>query len=127
MNPTIVYVDSDLAQLELFKSIMPSEWITHCYASAKEAMAAIPGIDPWVILCENNLKHYSSGIDLLAWSWHNVPHAERILVGDDFYVKRETLTSALRSARICDFIYKPWISYDLIERVLHAFQHKHAV
>lgn len=117
MKPVIVYVDDEPNNLVVFEASVPEEWEIHTFTSAVEALKALRGLDPWVIVSDQRMP-MMTGLEFLEVATQLVPHATRMVVTGQ--TAEQTIVQLIRRARIFDYVTKPWDPEDLFGRIQNA-------
>ncbi len=120
MNPDpILIVDDDALVLRsLGRTLEKAGFRTRCYPAPSQALHAMEGDDPGVIISDYMMPGEVDGITFLQQARARLPNATRILctAADDFHVAQQ----AVNSGEVYRIISKPWEIQDLLATVAQA-------
>lgn len=123
-RPIVMFVDDEPHNLAVFEAAMPESWEIHVFDSPLRAVEAIPKLKPNVVASDQRMPGMK-GVNLLELASKLTPNAVRILVTG--YSDEDLIIESVRSARIFDYIRKPWDVDDLVKRLEAALQHNHLI
>jgi DNA-binding NtrC family response regulator len=76
------------------------------------------------VVCDYRMKAVS-GIDVLAWVWHNRRPTGRILLTG--YADLEMAVDAINTGKVHGFLQKPWDNAELLGKVRAVIREQHAL
>src|SRR5689334_20459016 len=102
---TILYVDDEIENLTIFKSLFKKEYNVLVASSAAEAKQVIKDHNVDLILTDQKMPD-QTGLDLLKELVPQYPDMVRIIITG--YSQIETVINAINDGKIFYFISKPW-------------------
>jgi DNA-binding NtrC family response regulator len=124
MEPAILYVDDERANLDLFQRSFDEEFTVLTAADGPAALALLAAHDVAVLVSDQRMEPMS-GIELLTEAAARWPLVIRVLL--TAYSDRDLLLQAIQRGRVNDYVLKPWQHDDLALRLkagLDAFLRK---
>lgn len=110
MKPVVFFVDDEPNNLIVFESSLPSEWEIHCFDNPLEALEKIEEKNPWVIVTDQRMPGIT-GVKFLELAMKINSKAIRIIATG--YSDENLVVESVRTAKVYDYIRKPWDPSDL--------------
>lgn len=114
-KPIIFYIDDEPFQHIAIEQIVPDDWEIHCFESAIEAIAQLKTFNPCIVISDQRMPQML-GFKFLETVRQICPDAIRIITTG--YNDENSIIESIRSAKIFDYIVKPWD----IEKLLQSLQ-----
>lgn len=111
MEPAILYVDDERANLDLFSRSFDEEFRVMTAASGVIALEILEAESGIGVLVSDQRMDPMTGIDLLTRAAAKWPDVTRILL--TAYSDRELLLQAIQLGKVHDYVLKPWSREDL--------------
>lgn len=118
--PTIFFVDDEALNREIFRISAPKNWNVILFSSGAEAIEAVERQSPAVVVSDQIMPGLN-GIRFLELCHKISPLSTRILV--TAYSEESLVIESVRSAKIFDYLKKPWETEDLISRILAGIEY----
>lgn len=115
VNPIIVYVDDEPMQHIALEQLLPDGWILHCFNNPIDAITQIKDLNPAVVISDQRMPQMA-GFKFLEAIRSIVPDAIRIITTG--YNDENLIVESIRSAKVFDYIVKPWD----VERLLQSLE-----
>jgi DNA-binding NtrC family response regulator len=115
--PTIVYVDDDPPNLDMFRRTFDEQFEVHTAESGPAALDLLQRLPAAVVISDQRMDPMT-GIELLAKVEQDWPLSTRMLL--TAFSDRELLLAAIQRGRVHDFVLKPWNAEDLGIRIRRA-------
>jgi FixJ family two-component response regulator len=110
LKPVVFFVDDEPNNLIVFESSLPDEWEICCFDNPLEALEKIEEKNPWVIVTDQRMPGIS-GVKFLELAMKINSKAIRIIATG--YSDENLVVESVRTAKIFDYIRKPWDPSDL--------------
>jgi len=110
MEPALLYVDDEQANLDLFRRWFDEDFTVLTAHSGPEALELLERSEVAVVISDQRMQPME-GIELLSKVEARFPEATRMLL--TAYSDRELLLAAIQRGRVHDYILKPWQAEDL--------------
>jgi DNA-binding NtrC family response regulator len=127
MEPAILYVDDERANLDLFARSFDEQFRVVTVASGPAALQQLEaGLDAGVLLSDQRMDPMT-GIELLTEAARRWPLVTRVLL--TAYSDRDLLLQAIQRGKVHDYVLKPWSMDELglrLRAALDAFQRQRA-
>jgi DNA-binding NtrC family response regulator len=123
MEPAILYVDDERANLDLFRRSFDEDFHVLVAASGPEALELLEGGDEVGVLVSDQRMVPMAGIELLTRAAARWPNVTRVLL--TAYSDRDLLLQAIQLGKVQDYVLKPWRAEELGVRLragLEAFK-----
>lgn len=111
----IVYVDDEPMQHIAMENIIPESWTLYCFDNPVDALAKIKDCDPAIIISDQRMPQMQ-GFRFLETARQICPDSIRIITTG--YNDENSIVESIRSAKIFDYIVKPWD----IERLMQSLE-----
>lgn len=121
---TILYVDDEDSNLNIFKNTFRREYQVYTASSAKEGLKILEDIQVDLILTDQRMPEMT-GVDFLKQALVKYPDLNRILI--TAFTEFDALKNAVNEAQIFQYIQKPWTEDNLrkvIEQALDVYKLK---
>jgi DNA-binding NtrC family response regulator len=115
--PTIVYVDDDPPNLDMFRRTFDEQFEVLTAESGPVALELLERKPAAVVISDQRMDPMT-GIELLATVEQRWPLSTRMLL--TAFSDRELLLAAIQRGRVHDFVLKPWNAEDLGIRIRRA-------
>ena len=119
-KPVIMFVDDEPHNLAVFEASMPEGWEVHIFDNPLSAMEQISVLRPNVIVSDQRMPGMK-GVKFLELGSQLSPGSVRILVTG--YSDEDLIIESVRSAKVFDYIRKPWDVDELVKRLQAGVQH----
>jgi DNA-binding NtrC family response regulator len=119
LSPAILYVDDELANLELFRRVFDEDFRVLTAASGAEAIEILATHEVGVLITDQRMPKMT-GIELLQRAEAGFESVTRMLL--TAYSDRELLLSAINQGHAHDYVLKPWNAEDLSVRLKKGLQ-----
>ena len=119
-KPIMVYVDDATNNRLFFEQVFGEEWDFRAFSNASEALRALPDLDPWIIVSDNNMPG-STGIEFLEKAAELLPDAVRILITG--FSDEQIVIDAIQKAHVYDYLRKPMSIEEMQTRITMANDH----
>jgi len=106
MDPTILYVDDEKANLDLFRRCFDEEFRVLTAESGPSALELLGAKENIAVIVSDHRMQPMSGIELLTRAEARWPNVRRMLL--TAYSDRELLLQAIQLGRVHDYVLKPW-------------------
>ena len=116
-SPVIVYVDDEPMQHIAMENLIPEDWVLHCFDNPLEALGKIKDCDPAIIISDQRMPQMQ-GFRFLETARQICPDAIRIITTG--YNDEHSIVESIRSAKIFDYIVKPWDIEKLMQSLERA-------
>ena len=114
---TILYVDDDQSNLDLFELTIGSDHRVVTVSSAAEGLAVLGREEVGVIVSDQVMPD-TDGVTFLAEAFRRHPNSVRIVV--TAYQEVELLLGAINAGHVSDYVLKPWEPRELRELINRA-------
>jgi len=128
MEPAILYVDDERANLDLFRRSFDEQFRVLTAASGPAALEALTGGEDVGVLVSDQRMAPMAGIELLTRAEARWPSVRRILL--TAYSDRDLLLQATQRGKVHDYVLKPWRADELgirLAAALDRFKHHQAL
>ncbi len=115
--PVIVYVDDEPMQHIAFEQLIPESWVLHCFDSPIEALSKIGELNPTIIISDQRMPQMI-GFKFLETARKLCPDSIRIITTG--YNDETSIVESIRSAKVFDYIVKPWDIEKLMQSLERA-------
>lgn len=118
---TLLYVDDEISNLQIFKNTFRREYNIHTAISANEALKILDNEKVDLILSDQRMPE-TDGVTFLKTTIEKYPDINRILI--TAFTDFDALKSAINEAQIFQYVQKPWKEEQLrfvIEKALEAY------
>jgi signal transduction histidine kinase len=105
MNPTILYVDDDDANLTVFELALAAEFEVRTARSGAEALAVLRGEEVAVVLADQRMPGMT-GVELIEQVRAEFPDTIRMLI--TAYSDLEAAVDSINRGRVHRYLRKPW-------------------
>lgn len=122
--PVVFFVDDEPPNRYVFKASMPKEWEIRLFESGSKALEEFSKLKPAVVISDQIMPGLS-GVKFLELCYQIDQMSTRILV--TAYSEEDLVIEGIRSAKIFDYIKKPWDTQELINRVRAGIEHHVAI
>lgn len=116
-RPVIFYVDDEPFQHIAMEQILPDDWELHCFESPVEALTQLATLNPSLIISDQRMPQMQ-GFKFLETARQICPEAIRIITTG--YNDENSIIESIRSAKIFDYIIKPWDLDKLLQSLERA-------
>ena len=116
MEPAILYVDDERANLDLFRRSFDEEFRVLTAGSGPAALEQLEAGDEIGVLVSDQRMDPMAGIELLTQAASRWPIVTRMLL--TAYSDRDLLLQAIQLGKVQDYVLKPWRAEDLRMRLL---------
>ncbi len=123
-KPLIMFVDDEPHNLAVFEASMPEAWEIHVFDNPISALEQVPVLKPNVIVSDQRMP-VMNGVKFLELGSKLSPGSVRILVTG--YSDEDLIIESVRSAKVFDYIRKPWDVDELVKRLQASVQHSELV
>jgi two-component system response regulator HydG len=127
MGPTILYVDDERANLDLFRRAFDEQFNVVCASSGPDAIEILERGENVGVLISDQRMNVMSGIELLTRAEARWPTVTRMLL--TAFSDRDLLLQAIQRGKVNDYVLKPWSPEDLgvrLRAALETFQRRQA-
>ena len=127
-EPSILYVDDEKPNLDLFRRCFDDPYVIHTAASGPAALELLEQQPDIGVLVTDQRMEPMTGIELLAASEARWPLLTRMLL--TAYSDRDLLMQAIQRGRVHDYVLKPWHADDVGMRLqagLEKFKQRRAM
>jgi two-component system response regulator HupR/HoxA len=127
MEPAILYVDDERANLDLFSRSFDEEFRVLVAASGPVALGILEGEEPIGVLLSDQRMVPMTGIELLSQAAKRWPAVTRVLL--TAYSDRELMLQAIQMGKVHDYVLKPWSAEELglrLRAALDTFKRQRA-
>lgn len=115
-NKTVIfYIDDEPFQHIAMEQILPEHWELRCFDSPLEAISELKNHNPAIVISDQRMPQMQ-GFKFLETVRQICPDAVRIITTG--YNDENSIIESIRSAKIFDYLVKPWD----IEKLLQALQ-----
>jgi len=121
MEPAILYVDDERANLDLFSRSFDEEFRVMTAASGVIALEILEAEKGVGVLVSDQRMDPMTGIDLLTRAAARWPDVTRVLL--TAYSDRELLLQAIQLGKVHDYVLKPWSREDLAALMYYVRPH----
>ena len=121
MEPAVLYVDDERANLELFVRSFDEQFRVLVAESGPRALELLEAGEPIGVLVSDQRMAPMTGIELLTQTAERWPAIPRILL--TAYSDRELLLQAIQLGKVHDYVLKPWRAEELGLRLRAALEH----
>ena len=123
MEPSILYVDDERANLDLFRRSFDDEFQVLTVGSGPAALELLETRQDIGVLVSDQRMEPMTGIELVSRASVRWPAVTRVLL--TAYSDRDLLLQAIRLGKVHDYVLKPWSADDLglrLRAALDAFK-----
>jgi DNA-binding NtrC family response regulator len=120
MEPAILYVDDERANLDLFARSLDEEFRVLTSVSGPSALDLLETATDIGVLVSDQRMEPMSGIELLTRSAAQWPDVTRVLL--TAYSDRDLLLHAIQRGKVHDYVLKPWSKDELSLRLRAALE-----
>jgi two-component system, NtrC family, response regulator HydG len=123
MEPAILYVDDESANLDLFRRSFDEEFRLLTAGSGPAALQLLETREDIGVLISDQRMEPMTGIELVSRAAVRWPVVTRVLL--TAYADRDLLLQAIRLGKVHDYVLKPWSAEDLglrLRAALDAFK-----
>jgi response regulator RpfG family c-di-GMP phosphodiesterase len=121
-SPLIVYIDDQIENLQVFKSMCPNSWRVLTFNEPLMALEALKSLTPHVVVSDYRMP-LLKGCALMIRLQTLLPHARRIIV--TAHPDEASLIELLKAKAIDAVVGKPWIESkftELIESLIETYE-----
>src|SRR5882724_3323014 len=116
MEPAILYVDDERANLDLFRRSFDEDFRVLTASSGPAALKQLEAGDEIGVLVSDQRMEPMAGIELLTRAASSWPIVTRMLL--TAYSDRDLLLQAIQLGKVQDYVLKPWRAEELRMRLL---------
>jgi CheY-like chemotaxis protein/class 3 adenylate cyclase len=118
MKKTVIfYVDDEPFQHIAMEQILPEDWELHCFENPIDAIAELKNLNPALIISDQRMPQML-GFKFLETARQICPDSIRIITTG--YNDENSIIESIRSAKIFDYIVKPWDIDKLLQSLERA-------
>lgn len=116
-KPIIFYVDDEPMQHIAFEQLIPEDWQLICFDNPVDALSKLKEINPTIIISDQRMPQML-GFKFLETARQICPDSIRIITTG--YNDEHSIVESIRSAKVFDYIVKPWDIEKLMQSLERA-------
>jgi DNA-binding NtrC family response regulator len=117
-RPTVVFVDDDSGNRQVFKAAFRHAMQVHTASSLEEVWALLTTHTVHVVVADQRMPG-TKGSELLALVRERFPQVRRMLV--TAYADLEAIIEAVNNGGVTKYFAKPWVNEQLVQAVEQAY------